>query len=248
MRNTIKRGLAMTSITGMCVLLAGPAALASTNIQAYGVSVQLAGIASVGPTPLANLSNKNATVASITAGPVSSGTLTASVTQNTTGSPGSESATASVENLSATLLTLGITADAVSATCTATQGTNTTGSVTLANLTIPGLTIPVDPAPNTTLTLPLGLGTIILNEQTPASPGSGQLTVNAIHLELLPILNGGGDIIISSATCGAAPIVNSVPVASGTGLYIGAAAAIGVTFGVTRFRRKTRNVPAPAVS
>jgi hypothetical protein len=187
-------------------------------------------------------------VASITAGPVNSGTLTAGVTQNTTGSPGSESATASVENLSATLLTLGITADAVSATCTATQGKNTTGSVTLANLSIPGLTIPVDPAPNTTLTLPLGLGKIILNEQTPASPGGGQLTVNAIHLELLPILNGGGDIIISSATCGAAPIVNGVPVASGAGLYIGAAAAIGVTFGVTRFRRKTRNVPAPTVS
>jgi hypothetical protein len=237
----IKRGLAITSLTGICVLAAAPAALASTNIQAFGVSVNLANIAAVGPTPLANLSNPNASLASITAGPVSTRTLTASVTQNTTSAPGTESSTATTHNLSATLLTLGITASVITATCTATQGQNTTGSVNLANLVIPGVTVPVNPAPNTVLTLPLSLGTITLNEQTPASPGTGQLTVNAIHIRALPILNGGGDIIISSATCGAAPVVNGVPVASGAGLYLGGAALAGLAFTVSRVRRRNRN-------
>ena len=73
-------------------------------------------------------------------------------------------------------------------------------------------------APNTSFTVP-GVASVVVNEQTLASPGTGDLVVNAIHITVL----GGGaqDIIIGHAECGPAPSAEGAPLASGTGLKLG---------------------------
>jgi hypothetical protein len=57
------------------------------------------------------------------------------------------------------------------------------------------LKINVDGSPNQTITLPLGLGSIIINEQTSAGPGDK--TVNALHVILTPLGLDFTDLVIA---------------------------------------------------
>lgn len=99
-------------------------------------------------------------------------------------------ATAGVPTISATLL------KAVSnSSCT--QDPNATGT-DFVDLKVGTVVVPNNPAPNTVI--PLGLLTVIVNEQHPASDGRG-LVVNALHVTSTgagsPLLHG--DIIVSHA-------------------------------------------------
>lgn len=90
--------------------------------------------------------------------------------------------------------------------------------------------------PNTGVNVP-GIGQLTLNEQ--ATDANGVLTVNALHLSLLPAL-GGANVVIGHVSCGGAPATApvpmiSAPVAGGTT----AAAAFG---GVVYLRRRRRSI------
>ncbi|MFN2474983.1 MAG: choice-of-anchor P family protein [Chthoniobacterales bacterium] len=94
------------------------------------------------------------------------------------------------------------------ATCGAT-GATASGNSELANLVIDGQAITVTGQPNQEVTLPLGAGTVIINEQTTARKrNAAGITVNALHVILLNPLDGStlADIIVASShadvTCG----------------------------------------------
>ncbi len=158
------------------------------------------------------------------------------VEQNTT--VGTESARASVDGLSATLLGIGVSAGAVQSECDAVTGLPTTGSTALANAQVLGTSLASNPAPNTSIRFParLPLIEVRLNEQIDHPNGS--LTVHGMRVLAL---SGVGDIILSSSTCGPATLdsPNQVPLASGAGLYLalGLAAAGGGTVLMRRRRR-----------
>jgi len=101
-------------------------------------------------------------------------------------------------------------------------------------VSLPGVSVPVNPAPNTTISLPLV--TIIFNEQIKGDDGS--LTVNAVHVKLNALV-GKGDIVLAHAKCG--PAAPPVPLASGVGLWLGLGllglAAIPIGGMVVRKRR-----------
>jgi hypothetical protein len=142
-----------------------------------------------------------------------------------------------------------IGADVVGATCTATQA-GEVGDVTLTGLaaSLAGLPIAVDadPAPNTVVSINVGLvpiATLTLNEQI-ANPDGG-LTVNAIHLRLLGGAVGAiaaGDVIVSWAQCG--PAVLPTPLASGAGLVVGVGLVGATAAGWLAVRRRRRAVAA----
>ncbi|WP_283137174.1 choice-of-anchor P family protein [Rhizohabitans arisaemae] len=239
-----KRRLLVSALAGVAALVvAAPATAAkkSLNIQAYGVSGNLLG-APVGPIALANLGTPNASVLNFSVPPLlSTGAITASVTQDT--SLGTESSTATTANLSATLVPgITISAGALTATCSATDGSSPVGTSNFTNLVIPGVTVPVNPAPNTVINVPPGpipptLITVTLNEQNTVA---GSLTVNAVHIR---VLGSAANAIISSATCGPAPVVPPIPIASGAGLYLGLALLAGSGAAATVVMRRRRHVP-----
>jgi hypothetical protein len=133
---------------------------------------------------------------------------------------------------------LSVSADVIqanaSATCpnanpasggTANYAVTVSGSALLANLKISAAGLPVkvspNPGPNTVIAIP-GVATIVLNEQvssvsSTSTSGTGNITVNAIHITLDPALAAiaGGDIVISDAkagiTCTAPPPPTSPP-------------------------------------
>lgn len=238
MHKFIRRGIIVGTLGGMCALGAGPAAYASTTIQAYGLAVTGGTLAVIAPTPLANLTTPSPAPALgiDVPGVLDTGTLTASVTQGAT----TESSTGGVEDLSTPLLGLlldEISATAVTATCSS-DASGTTGSVDLTDLSILGTTEPVSPAANTTVGL-AGLATITLNQQI-TGPNTGELTVNAVDIQLLAAVDGGANIVLGSATCGPAPTVAGSPLSSGKGLVtgIGLLAVGGVATGLIRVRRR----------
>ncbi|MDQ4097687.1 MAG: hypothetical protein M3144_07455, partial [Actinomycetota bacterium] len=101
-----------------------------------------------------------------------------------------------------------LVADVISSSCIS-NGDGSTGTTQLIGART-GLTpLLTAPAANTPITLPLGLGSAILNEQIVSNiPGvSTSITVNAVHLTLLPnVLTGGSalEVIISQSRCSAA--------------------------------------------
>ncbi len=140
---------------------------------------------------------------------------------------------------------LSLGADAIFAECTATTA-GETGRATLVNanvfLSILGNVTPtplaVNPGPNTTVNV-LNLLTVTTNEQINNPDGS--LTVNALHVVLLPALTGSNaaDIIIGSVTCGPNAVAGPVSIFSGPALPLAATAAVGVgAVAVIRRRRQ----------
>ncbi len=147
-----------------------------------------------------------------TAGVSLPGTLsTGVVTSNTSGgSPGGNTETSqsdsTVNNLNATLVgNVTITATVLQSDtqceCAVTPPVSCTGDSVVVNLNVIAAGIPVPivitGAPNQVVVLPLGLGTIIINEQISAGPGD--LTVNALHVFLTPAGLASTDLIIASS-------------------------------------------------
>ncbi len=141
------------------------------------------------------------------------------------------------------LFTLG--ADAIYAECTATTA-GETGSATLVDanifLSILGITTPTpldaNPGPNTQINV-LNLGVITTNEQINNPDGS--LTVNALHIELLPTITGttAADIIIGSVTCGPNAVTAPISLVSGPALPVALTATAAVGAVVFLRRRQT---------
>jgi hypothetical protein len=177
--------------------------------------VQLLGAAAVnvGPVAASNTDGPTtASVASVSAASIlTAGVATSSATLDE--ATGVVHAQADIANVGIGLAALTGTIGAVNATCDATQA-GVTGSSTLANVAIPGVSVGANPAPNTTINLPLVK--IVFNEQIKGDDGS--LTVNAVHIYLNALV-GTGDIILAQAKCG--PAAPPVPLASGVGLWLG---------------------------
>ena len=135
------------------------------------------------------------------------GLLTAEVGHASTIGQGDRSRSeASVANVATTAGGNTITADFLMARAMATcgpGGASTSGSSEIAQLMINGQTIDVTGTPNQTIQLPLGVGKVIVNEQS--SSGPGDITVNALHV----VVTGVADIVVSSAhadiTCAGPP-------------------------------------------
>jgi hypothetical protein len=252
-RRRVRRTAAVGIATAALVVgIAGPAAAAQAS--SYGVDVNVTVIGSpavdVGPLAASSVGDSPNTLASVNAGGlVTTGVVNTSATADA--ATGGFTSAASVDNLAINIGPLVVgAAGVVTASCTAAQAGNT-GASTLAGLTasLAGLpiTIPVNPAPNTTVSIAVGLiqiATLTLNEQI--ANADGGLTVNALHLTLLGGVLGSiaaGDVIVSSATCG--PAVLPVPLASGAGLVLGLGlvAVTGGTWYAVR-RRRARLVAA----
>src|SRR3989442_15439842 len=135
------------------------------------------------------------------------GLLTAEVLHATSVGQGNASRSeASVAELALTVGTNSISAGFLEARATAMctdGGATASGSSHIARLSVNGQGIQVDGTPNQTVLLPNGTGKVVINEQT--SAGSGDITVNALHVSV----DGVADVIISSAhadiTCAPAP-------------------------------------------
>lgn len=87
---------------------------------------------------------------------------------------------------------------------TATSRSSSATGTQFVDLVVAGVPISGTPPPNTTITLPLGLGFVVLNEQVPDGPEAGHtgLTVRAIRavitLPLAPLLRGA-EVIVAEA-------------------------------------------------
>jgi hypothetical protein len=238
-RKSFRRTLAVGLLAGLGAVTAAPAALASTTVEAYGIKAT--GLVTLAAQPDATLATPtpsdvaNASVAGL----LTTGVLHAAVTQTAN----SETATATVNSIGAPLGgTLGLTSGLITTTCTATSGSNTVGTVNVVNLSLGTTNLNGNVAPNTSINVPL-VGTVVVNEQTPASPGTGDLVVNAIHITLL---GGTQDVIIGHAECGPAPSASGAALASGTGLKLGLAllACGGLAAGAVWLRRLRAGQPA----
>jgi hypothetical protein len=222
-RKIYKRGTVLGALAGAMVLAAAQGAMAQATQSPEGIGIEGTGLVAVAPQPIATATNPNpANVATVSAGIVTANAVFAHVNGNTT--------TAGVASLTALLLS-GISAGAISSTCTANSDGTFTESSNLVNVVIPGIaSIPVNPAANTSL---LG-GTVILNQQE-AGPVTGSMTVNALVINLL-----GENLTIGSSTCG--PFVAGAPVAGGKGLVLGlgAAGAAGVGVAAVSLNRRRR--------
>ncbi|MEP7026243.1 MAG: choice-of-anchor P family protein [Actinomycetota bacterium] len=239
MRKSFRRALVVVTLAGVGAMTAAPGAFASTTVEAYGIKAT--GLVTLAAQPDATLATPSpaSVVSASILGLVNTGVLTASVTQTGT----SETATATVASITPAVGSLvGLTTGLITTTCTATAGSNTVGTVNIVNLTLGTTTLNGNIAPNTSLNI-AGIATVTINEQTPASPGTGDLVVNAVHITLL---GTGQDVIIGHAECGPAPTVTGAPIASGAGLYLGLGllAFGGLGCGMVYLRRRTAGQPA----
>lgn len=166
--------------------------------RAYGLSSS--GLVGITPTPdTGQVATSVATtvappcLASIS-GLIIAHTLCANVT--TSVNPGASAATASVQDASIGVLgvpaiKIGLVQSASNTTCA-----GSTGSVTVASISVAGvpLNIALHPAPNTTINV-AGI-TLVLNEQIPVAGADQGLTVNAVHVKALGLL----DVVLASST------------------------------------------------
>lgn len=199
------RALAATGSVGALLLLTAASASAApdpgANSGAYAISAtNVLGLIDIAPTPQSTCppgSTESAVPLSLGAlGNV--GVLNAST--HCVSADGTSDATGGAASVA--LLGLpgarSITADVLSATCSATAPADPTGSTTVANLFILGVKVdvPVGSTTPQTISIP-GVASVIVNEQTLSG---SVLTVNALHISLL----GGnlGSIIVGHASCG----------------------------------------------
>ncbi len=120
------------------------------------------------------------------------------------GSNNQTNANASVANVSVNVAGIHITASVLTsnatATCSATTA-STSGSSNILDLKVNGLRVDVSAQPN--FTVPLLVGSLVLNEQISSvvissTVNSANMTVNALHLRVL----GVADVAISSSNAG----------------------------------------------
>ncbi|MFM9370696.1 choice-of-anchor P family protein [Streptomyces sp. Da 82-17] len=183
---------------------AGTAHAAAGSSSAYGAK------ASLGPVKIAEVAKSRytagppaANLAQLTVPNVLS-VKALSTRANGNATTGTTFATAKTAEARLNLRLASIGADAIGARCDARPGTRPRGNTVILNGTVKAplgvgtVKLPVNPAPNTKVELPAGLGSITLNEQVHNPDGS--LTVNAVHVRVAkkPL---AGDAVIASATC-----------------------------------------------
>jgi hypothetical protein len=245
----------MTAIAGTCILAVGPAALAQPSLQSpEGIALQVTGATPVGPfaesmepTPTSatavGVNVDLGTLALFGVGDTSDSALTSSVTLN--------SATASVDTLSSSLLTLtggSITANAVTSSCTVNSDGTFTESTSVADLDVFGVIVAADPnvPVDDVLTglsgLPTGFSiTVELNQVEPNEPGSNSETVNGVFISVTDsLLSLTENIYIASSTCGPYNSAVGTPLASGKGLAagLGLLGLLGLGYGAIYIRRR----------
>ncbi len=213
-------GIAVSTALMAGVLVQAPPALAAAKEigfqgTAFGTSVSVGSVVKSGRSALTTLGCTSAvpvtrpnSVAGVTVpGVLSTGTIDTSVASETTATGVASTSSSTIQNVSA----LGgvITADAVTSVST-TSRNNTTGAFSTSaagtqfvNLKVAGATISGTPAPNTKINLPLGLGYVILNQQTGhVGKNTADLTVIGIHVVLTAGPMAGTDVIVSFANSG----------------------------------------------
>lgn len=240
--NTLPRKAMLVVIAVVGALFAGaaPAWADTGDASASGVhvDVHLLGAEAVKAGPFAAASTSGQPTSSFAAvslpGLLTTGVINAAAHRDD--DSGQVDSSASIVKAGVPLL--GIGADVVEAHCTATQQ-GEQGTSRLAGLRLGGLgQVAADPAPNTTVLA--AVAKIVFNEQVHNADGS--LTVNAVHITLLGgALHalGSGDVVLASATCGPAGL--PIPMASGTGLWLGLGllALAAVPAGAVLYRRRT---------
>jgi len=166
--------------------------------RAFGLSSS--GLVGISPTP--DTGQVATSVATTVAPPcvltisglISAHTLCASVT--TSVNPGASAASASVQDanigvLGIPAIKIGLVQSASNTTCAGSSGSVTVTSITVAGVP---LNIALHPAPNTTINV-AGI-TLVLNEQLPVAGADQGLTVNAVHVKALGLL----DVVLASST------------------------------------------------
>jgi len=211
----------------LLILLAASTSLAATKppyqVQtvlyqgsSYGVQVSLNGTVQAGPTAQASLQQPcgtdidNQTVTNTAAGVSLFPIVTGGATNTTAESFPTQSAEATADVVSVSLLGGLISAQELKAVSTTTLNSNgfqlSSAGTTFTNLVVAGVPILGTPAPNTQIPL-AGLGYIVLNEQIPFTNNTeGQMTVNMLHVTInvqnplgIPV---GTDVVIGSASSG----------------------------------------------
>jgi hypothetical protein len=166
--------------------------------RAYGLASS--GLVSISPTPdtgqVATASAGTVAppcVASIS-GLIIAHTLCANVT--TTVNPGASTATASVQDATIGVLGLPVIKIGLVQSSSHTTCAGSSGAVTITSITVGGVPVDVNlhPGPNTTINV-LGV-TLVLNEQLPVAGADQGLTVNAVHVKALGLL----DVVLASST------------------------------------------------
>jgi hypothetical protein len=137
-------------------------------------------------------------------------------------------------------------ADVLLAQCTASSTGAATGSATIVNANVFLLNAPLPIAITPTgaanqgpIDIP-GIATVHLNEQVLHPDGS--LTVNALHIQLLPNVALGttaADVVVGSVTCGPNAVTGAGSLFAGPALPLSVAGAAAVG-GVTVIRRRRR--------
>src|SRR5437870_5475474 len=199
------KGSCVLTVSLLLSLLSWPAQSASANNTTFSgqatvvdATVPVPGIRTVisdtGPLPASG----GAEEASLLTANVP-GLLTAEVLHASTVGQGQHSRSeASVANVTLTVGGNTITAGLLRASATAEchNGTaSVSGSSEILGLVVNGQSVIVTGQPNQTISLPLG-GRVIINEQTGSASGNkGDITVNALHVEVDMV----ADVIISSA-------------------------------------------------
>ena len=176
----------------------------SVSGEAFGSEIDLGSLV-VEKNPAATLSSQGGSATAGVPSVLVPSTLSSGIeSQTTSGSLTPTAASSqSMSSVAGANVLLGlVTADLLKAMCSctgngATASCNATGTI-FTNLVVDGVTITLPVAPNTTIPI-LGLGSVILNEQAASGNGTttSALTVNMVHV----IVNGIGDVVVSSAHC-----------------------------------------------
>ena len=172
-------------------------------------------ISDTGPLPAAG-GALEASLLSVSLPPGAPASLNAEVAHAATVGQGDRSrAEASVAALSLSVAGQSISADFLMsravAQCTG-SGPAVSGTSELANLVINGQAITISGAPNQTVNLPAGAGTVVINEQSSSVAGNaGSIDVNALHVIVNNPAGGSAlaDVVIAHShadvTCAGAP-------------------------------------------
>lgn len=194
----------LLSLSAFAAVLAGAAradALVAYSGRGIGVRALVANgqaqtIADTGELPAAGGSLSDSVVAAAVPGLLGAAVVDAA----TTGGANQSHTEAGITDLDVTLPGLAIAVDLLESEATARCSgatPSTSGGATILSLTIGGTPVVVDGTPNQTIPLPLGLGQIVLNQQTVFTSGSvATIDVNALRV-LVPSL--GIDVALASS-------------------------------------------------
>jgi hypothetical protein len=235
-------GVASLGLLASILVGASPASASTSDTVsggAFGIDASLLGLSLLSPTPSVTLPANGAATHGDALGASVPGLLSTGDVTAATGATGVGTAaetvtsSASVANLDVSAANL-LTAGAVSSSCTS-NALGSTASIAVTNLDVLGTIVPVgdDTSPNFNLVVPglSGVATITLNKQTVTNTvGATSLTVDALQITLLGVLNPNTVINVAQSTCGAAGSdINLPPTIASNGVNPSSGPAIGGT-------------------